>query len=431
MIPRYSRPEMSAIWDERSKCSIWLKIEILACEAWAKEGKIPADALAAIKKKADFDLVRMAKIEEEVKHDVIAFLTSVAEFVGPDSRYIHLGLTSSDLLDTAFACQLASAGSIIAEDLGNVIKILKAQALKYKMTPMIGRTHGVHAEPVTFGLKLAVWHEEFARHAKRLEGAIDDISVGKISGAVGTFAHVPPSVEAHVCNGLGLKPAPVSSQIIQRDRHAYYFSVLAGIASSIEKVAVEIRHLQRTEVFEAAEPFGKGQKGSSAMPHKRNPILCENLTGLARIVRANAMAAFENVALWHERDISHSSAERVIAPDSTILADFMLSRLAGVLERLDVFPDKMKENLERTKGLFASQDVLLALTQAGMSREEAYRIVQSAAMEAWEKGKDFAKLVANDSSVKKYIKQNELDALFDVNRHFAHVDEIFKRVFSK
>lgn len=429
MIPRYSRQEMASIWEEKYKCDLWLKIEVLACEAWAKKGRIPKDALETIKKKARYDLKRMAEIEAEVKHDVIAFLTTVNEFVGPDSRYIHQGLTSSDLLDTAFACQLASAGKLISEDLKKICSILKSQAIKYKMTPMIGRTHGVHAEPLTFGLKLAIWHAEFERHLERLNHAIGDVAVGKISGAVGTFAHVPPSVEAHVCKNLGLKPAPISNQIIQRDRHAHYFAVLAGIASSIEKVAVEIRHLQRTEVFEAAEPFGKGQKGSSAMPHKRNPILCENITGLARIVRANALAAFEDIVLWHERDISHSSVERVIAPDSTILVDFMLARLAGILERLDVFPERMKENLDRSRGLYASQDVLLALTQAGMSREEAYKIVQSAAIEAWEKGENFATLISKDPQVMKCLQKEELDKLFDLNRHFVHVDKIFKRVF--
>jgi len=429
MIPRYSRPEMTKIWEEESKCNLWLKIELHVCEGWAEIGKIPEQSLAVIKKKANFDLNRMAAIEAEVKHDVIAFLTSVAEFVGPDSRFIHLGVTSSDLLDTAFACQLAEAGQLIRTDIENILKILKDQAEKYKMTPMIGRTHGVHAEPITFGLKLAVWYSEFERHLERLQSAIDQIAVGKISGAVGTFAHIPPSVEAFVCKKLGLKAAPVSNQIIQRDRHAHYFAVLAGIASSVEKIAVEIRHLQRTEVFEAAEPFGKGQKGSSAMPHKRNPILCENLSGLARLVRANSIAAFENVPLWHERDISHSSAERVIAPDSTILVDFMLSRLAGVLERLDVFPERMLANLDRTRGLYASQDLMLALAQAGMSREEAYKIVQSAAMRAWEKDEDFEKLVTKESSVTKYLKPNQLKELFDVNRHFKYVDEIFKRVF--
>lgn len=429
MIPRYSRPEMVSIWDENAKCDLWLKIETLVCEAYAKDGKIPQEALETIKKKARYDLKRMAEIEAEVKHDVIAFLQSVAEFVGPDSRYIHLGLTSSDLLDTAFSCQLVQAGNLIAKDIQNILKILKAQAAKYKMTPMIGRTHGVHAEPITFGLKLALWYAEFERHLARLNNAINDIAVGKISGAVGTFAHVPPSIETYVCKNLGLTPAPISNQIIQRDRHAHYFAALAGIASSIEKVAIEIRHLQRTEVFEAAEPFGKGQRGSSAMPHKRNPILCENISGLARVVRANALAAFENIPLWHERDISHSSVERVIAPDSTILVDFMLARLAFVLERLDVFPDHMKENLERTRGLYASQDVLLTLTQAGMSREDAYRIVQGAAMQAWEEGKDFKQLIEKDPQVKKHLKQDELNELFDLNRHFVHVDEIFKRVF--
>jgi len=429
MIPRYSRPEMSDIWKDESKCNLWLKIELLVCEVWAGLGKIPRDALANIKRKANYNLQRMAQIETEVKHDVIAFLTSVAECVGSDARYIHLGLTSSDLLDTAFACQLVEAGKLIVADIENFLKVLKKQANKYKMTPMIGRTHGVHAEPITFGLKIALWHSEFERHLDRVRSAIEEVGVGKISGAVGTFAHVPPAVEAHVCKKLGLKPAPISNQIIQRDRHAYYFSVLAGIASSIEKIAVEIRHLQRSEVFEAAEPFGKGQKGSSAMPHKRNPILSENLTGLARVVRANALAAFENVALWHERDISHSSVERIIAPDSTVLVDFMLSRLSGMLESLDVFPDRMTNNLNRMRGLYASQDILLALTQAGMSREEAYKIVQGAAMRAWEKQEDFERLIAKDPLVKKYLKPDQISELFDIKQHFKYVEEIFKRVF--
>jgi adenylosuccinate lyase len=420
---------MARIWSEEHKCDLWLKIEILVCEAWAKEGAVPKASLETIKKKARYDLKRMTELEAKVKHDVIAFVTSVAEFVGPDSRYIHKGLTSSDLLDTAFSCQLVQAGKLIQTDIEIVLKILKRLAAEYKTTPMIGRTHGIHAEPVTFGLKLALWYAEFSRHLERLKDAVDQIGVGKISGAVGTFAHVPPQIEEYVCKNLNLTPDPISSQIVSRDRHAHYFSVLAGIAASIEKVAVEIRHLQRTEVFEAAEPFGKGQKGSSAMPHKRNPVLCENLSGLARIVRSNAAAAFENVALWHERDISHSSAERVIAPDSTILTDFMLSRLAAVLDGLDVFPERMKKNLDLTRGLYASQDLMLKLAEAGMTREEAYSVVQKAAMKSWQEGLDFKQLIMGEPAVKKYLNSDEIGKLFDVSNHFKHVDRIFKRVF--
>lgn len=431
MIPRYTRPKMGAIWENKAKCDLWLKIEILVCEAWAKQGKIPSRALATIKKKARYNLKRMDAIEAKVHHDVIAFLTSVAEFVGPDSRYIHLGLTSSDLLDTAFSCQLVESGNIIAGDLKDILKILKKQAKKYKNTPMIGRTHGIHSEPITFGLKLALWYAEFERHLARLKMAIDDVGVGKISGAVGTFAHAPPSIENYVCKKLGLKADPVSNQVVQRDRHAHYFAVLAGIAASVEKVATEIRHLQRTEVFEAAEPFGKGQKGSSAMPHKRNPILCENLSGLARIVRTNMLASFENIALWHERDISHSSVERVIAPDSTILVDFMLSRLSGVLERLDVFPKQMLKNLNSTQGLYASQDLMLNLARAGMTREKAYVLVQKLAIKAWKNREDFKALVLEEPAITKHITPNEIKKLFEPATHLKYVPQIFKRVFKE
>lgn len=431
MIERYSRPEMAGIWTDEARFEAWLRVELAVCEVLARLHQIPRESLAVIKKKAAFDLKRISEIEEEVRHDVIAFLTSVAEFVGPDSRYIHLGMTSSDLLDTAFALQLAEAGRIIENDLRVLLEAIKKRAFEHKLTPMMGRSHGIHAEPITFGLKLAVWYSEFGRHAARFENAIEEIAVGKISGAVGTYAHIDPRVEKDVCKALGLKIAPASTQIIQRDRHAHFFAVLAGIAASIEKVAVEIRHLQRTEVGEVAEPFGKGQKGSSAMPHKRNPVLCENISGLARVVRANAMAAFENVALWHERDISHSSVERVIAPDSTILVDFMLTRLAQVINGMDVFPEKMLENINSSYGLFNSQEVLLALVRAGMVREDAYRVVQSAAMRSMREKKSFYDLLASDGAVTAKVKKDELKGLFDLKIHLKHVDEIFNRVFKQ
>lgn len=429
MISRYTRDEMAAIWSDEARFARWLKIELLACEAWAALGKIPKKALATITKKAGYDIARVHDVEAEVKHDVIAFLTVVAERVGPHARFIHMGMTSSDLLDTAFASQLADAGKLIESGLKRMLRALKRQAKKYKDTPMIGRSHGIHAEPVTFGLKLATFYAEFDRHLSRFRRARNDVRVGKISGAVGTFAHVPPSVERYVCWRMHLKPAPISTQIVQRDRHAHFFAVLAGIASSLEKLAVEIRHLQRTEVGEAAEPFGKGQKGSSAMPHKRNPILCENVTGLARVVRGNAQAAFENVATWHERDISHSSVERIIAPDSTSLVDFMLARMAGVVERIEVFPERMKANLEATHGLYNSQEVMLRLVTAGMKREDAYRLVQGHAMEAWKKGSDFMALLAADAEVAKRLDERELASCFDLTQHLRHVDDIFRRVF--
>lgn len=429
MIERYSRPEMARIWSDSARYDTWLEVELAVCEAQSKLGVISKQALAVIKEKAAYDAQRIAKIEAEVHHDVIAFLTAVAEEVGPESRFIHVGMTSSDLLDTAFALQLVRAGKIIASDLEDLLKIIKRRAFEHKLTPMMGRSHGIHAEPVTFGLKLAVWYAEFGRHSKRFADAMKDVAVGKISGAVGTFAHIDPKIEKEVCKTLGLTAASAGTQIVQRDRHAHYFAVLAGIAASIEKVAVEIRHLQRTEVYEAAEPFGKGQKGSSAMPHKRNPILCENISGLARIVRANSVAAFENVALWHERDISHSSVERVIAPDSTILVDFMLARLCKILDGLEVFPERMQKNIELSRGLYNSQEVLLALVRAGMAREDAYKIVQSAAMRSWCEEKPFFDLLMADKEVTSRIGKEELEKLFDIKIHLKHVDEIFKRVF--
>jgi adenylosuccinate lyase len=431
MIERYARHEMASIWTDEAKYALWLEVELAACEAWAALGAIPREALAAIKGKADFDPARIAAIEAEVHHDVIAFLTAVAEKVGPESRFIHLGLTSSDLLDTAFGVQLARAGKLLAKDLSMLREAVAALAKAHKHTVMIGRSHGIHAEPITFGLKAAIWYDEFGRHAARLEEAIRGIAVGKLSGAVGTFAHIDPEVERRVCASLELTPAPASSQIVQRDRHAHFFAVLAGIAASVEKVAVEIRHLQRTEVGEAAEPFGKGQKGSSAMPHKRNPILCENLTGLARVVRANAMAAFEDVALWHERDISHSSVERIIAPDSTILVDFMLARLTRVIAGLEVHRERMAQNLESSHGLYNSQEVMLELTRRGMSREEAYRLVQAAAMRSWKEGRAFFDILTEEPAVMQKLSREELAKLFDVQLHLRHVDTIFERVFGK
>jgi adenylosuccinate lyase len=429
MIERYSRPEMAAIWTDEARYDLWLQVEVAVCEAQSELGLIPPEALKTIQEKAGFDAARVAEIEAEVHHDVIAFLTSVSEFVGPDSRYIHLGMTSSDLLDTAFALQLVRAGRGVESELHGLIGIIERRAKELKDVPMMGRSHGIHAEPITMGLKFAVWYDEFKRHAARLADAIDDIAFGKISGAVGTFAHIDPKVEEMVCAKLGLKPAPASTQIVQRDRHAHFFCTLAGLAASMEKVAVEIRHLQRTEVAEAAEAFGKGQKGSSAMPHKRNPILCENITGLARIVRTNAMAALENVALWHERDISHSSVERVIAPDSTILADFMLARLSKVLDNLDVFPETMMRNIEASFGLYNSQEVMLALAKGGMTREDAYSLVQSSAMKAWKEKRQFFDVLIEDGSVTERISEDELKKLFDLGIHMRHVDTIFERVF--
>lgn len=431
MIERYSRSEMAALWTDSARYDLWLKVELAVCEVLAERGLIPRQSLKNILDKAAYDQGRIAKIEAEVRHDVIAFLTSVAEKVGPDSRYIHMGMTSSDLLDTAFALQLLKAGKMIQGDLKDLLEIIKKRAQEYKRTPMMGRSHGMHSEPISFGLKLAVWYAEFLRHAHRLEEAIAGVAVGKLSGAVGTFAHLEPGVEEAVCKKLGLAPSPISTQIVQRDRHAHFFSVLAGIAASVEKVALEIRLLQRTEVAEVAEPFGRGQKGSSAMPHKRNPILCENLCGLSRIVRANAQAALENVALWHERDISHSSVERVIAPDSTILADFMLTRLSRVLEGLEVFPDRMKKNLESSLGLYNSQEVLLELVRKGMTREDAYRLVQAAAMRASKEQRPFFNVLAEDREVTSKMSQDEVKKIFGIDVHMRHVDDIFKRIFGK
>lgn len=430
MIPRYSRPEMSSIWTDEAKYANWLRVEIAVCEAWAKYRKIPKKAVETIKKKAGFDVARINELEKELKHDVISFLTSVSEHVGKESRYIHLGLTSSDVLDTAFALQLRDAAEIIIKDLEAVIKILKKQAFKYKKTPMIGRTHGIHAEPRTLGLVFALWYDEMKRNIDRMKRARDVVSVGKISGAVGTFANVPPEIEEDACRRLRLKPAPISTQIIQRDIHAEYFLTLSIIASSIEKIALEIRHFQRTEVLELEEPFTEGQKGSSAMPHKRNPVLSENLCGLARIVRAYSIPALENIPLWHERDISHSSVERVIGPDSTILLDFMLARLAYLLEGLQVYPENMEKNIWLTRGLVFSQKVLLKLVGKGMSREEAYKLVQSNAMKTWKGKSDFLGLLLGDREVSRLLTKEEITECFDATADLKNVDRIFQRVFS-
>ena len=431
MIERYSREEMKKIWSEENKFKKWLQVEIAACEAWNKLGAIPDDSLATIKEKANFNIKRINEIEREVKHDVIAFLTSVAEFVGNDARFIHKGLTSSDVLDTAYNLLLKEAGELLISDLENLKEVLKDKAYKYKMTPMMGRSHGIHAEPVTFGLKMALWYDETKRNINRLKRAVDIIGVGKVSGAVGTFANISPEIEEYVCEKLGLKPAPVSTQIVQRDRHAEFFTTLAVIASSFEKFAVEVRHLQRTEVLEAEEYFSKGQKGSSAMPHKRNPVLSENVTGLARLVRSYSVAAMENVALWHERDISHSSVERVIGPDATVNLDFLIDRFTGIVRNLIVYEDKMMENIYLTKGLIFSQRVLLALTEKGVSREDAYRLVQRNAMKVWEEKFDFKELLKNDKDISVSLSQSELDEIFDLNYHLKNIDYIFERVFGK
>ena len=428
MIPRYTRPAMGRIWEDENRFRIWLEIEILACEAQARLGVIPPEAVETIRKKAGFDAARIDAIEQEVKHDVIAFLTSVAEFVGPESRYIHHGMTSSDVLDTCLAVQMTQSADLLLEGLRGLSGVLAKRAREFKSTVMVGRTHGVHAEPTTFGLKLALWYDETRRNIARLEGARERIAVGQISGAVGTFEHLDPAVEEHVCERLGLRPAPVSTQILQRDRHAEFLAVLAIAGSSLEKFATEIRHLQKTEVLEAEEYFSKGQKGSSAMPHKRNPITCERIAGLSRVLRGNALAAMENVALWHERDITHSSVERVVIPDSCVLLDYMLALTTDVLDRLLVYPEHMLQNLARTHGLIFSQSVLLALTDKGMQRETAYRIVQSCAQEVWNSGTEFREALARHPEVHSRLSGSDLDALFDLAKSTRHVERIFQRV---
>lgn len=431
MIPRYTRPVMGRIWEQENRYRQWLKVELAVVESMAQLGHIPAQAAQEIAAKADFDVERIDEIEREVRHDVIAFLTSVAEHVGEGARYIHLGLTSSDILDTSLALLLREAADVLLDDIQALLEVLKRRAHEHRRTVMMGRSHGIHAEPVTFGLKLALWYAEMVRNQERLRRARETVRAGKISGAVGTYANVDPEVEQLACAQLGLKPAPISTQIIQRDRHAEYFSTLAIIASSVEKIATEIRHLQRTEVLEVEEYFSAGQKGSSAMPHKRNPIGSENLSGLARLVRANAIAAMENIPLWHERDISHSSVERVIAPDSTILLDFMLHRLTNMLDNLVVYEERMKANLENTGGLFFSQRVLLALTESGLDRDEAYRLTQRNAMSVWNEGGDFKNQLTADPEIMKHLSQDTLEELFDLNYFLKHVDTIFAQVFGQ
>ena len=429
MISRYTRPEMGRIWEAENRFAKWLEVEMVVCEAMAEEGLIPKEALENIKTKASFSVERILEIEEVTKHDVIAFLTNVAEHVGPDSRFIHMGLTSSDILDTSLALLMKEAITLIINDVKALMATVKERAHEHKFTVMIGRSHGIHAEPITFGLKLAVWFSELKRDLRRLEEALDGISYGKMSGAVGTFANISPKIEACACEKLGLKPAEISTQIIQRDRHAHYFSSLAILAGTLETIAVEIRHLQRTEVLEAEEAFEKGQKGSSAMPHKKNPVGSENISGLARLVRSNSMAALENMALWHERDISHSSVERVIGPDSTILIDYMVNRLNRIVKNLVVYPKRMEENLNRLKGLIFSQQVLMKLTNMGLKRERAYEMVQRNALKVWDTGKAFKDLLLEDREIREHLSEEAIEELFSLDFHLKHVEELFNRVF--
>jgi len=434
MILRYSRPEMAELWSEETKFCIWFEIESHVCDALAKLGEMPQAAADNIRRKgnaAHFSPDRIAEIEAVTKHDVIAFLTHLGEIVGEDSRYIHQGLTSSDILDTCFNIRLMRAADILLADLDRLLTALKIRAYEHKDTPTIGRSHGIHAEPTSFGLKLAYAYAEFSRAKERLLRAKEEVSTCALSGAVGTFANIDPRVEDYVAGALGMRPEPISTQIIPRDRYAMFFSTLAVIASSMERLAVEIRHLQRTEVLEAEEFFSSGQKGSSAMPHKRNPVLSENLTGLARMVRSYAQPALEDIVLWHERDISHSSVERFIAPDATVTLDFALSRLSGLIEKLLVYPENMQKNLDRLHGLIYSQRILLALTQAGLSREEAYRLVQRNAMKVWEHGADFLAELLADKDIRKYLSEKEIKDKFDISYHTKHIDTIFRRVFGE
>jgi adenylosuccinate lyase len=434
MIPRYTRPEMASIWEPQTRFKIWFEIEAHAADAQAELGVIPKEAARTVWAKAKnttFDVARIDEIERETKHDVIAFLTHLAEIVGPEARFVHQGMTSSDVLDTCFNVQLTRAADLLISDVDKVLAALKKRAFEHKMTPTIGRSHGIHAEPVTFGLKLAYAYAEFSRARERLVAARKEVATCAISGAVGTFAQIDPRVEEHVAKAMGLVPEPISTQVIPRDRHAMYFATLGVIASSVERLSIEIRHLQRTEVLEAEEFFSEGQKGSSAMPHKRNPVLSENLTGLSRMVRAYAMPAMENVALWHERDISHSSAERMIGPDATVTLDFALMRLAGLIEKLLVYPANMQKNLDRLGGLVHSQRILIALTQKGASREDAYKYVQRNAMPVWRGEGDFLSLLKKDPDVKKHLSDAEIEEQFDLGYHFKHVDTIFKRVFGE
>jgi adenylosuccinate lyase len=431
VIPRYTRAEMATIWSDENRFRTWLAVEVAATETLAAAGIVPKEAAKAIRVRADFNVARIFEIEAEVKHDVIAFTTAVAEIVGPHARWFHYGLTSNDVVDTAQALLIQQASALIASDLTRLAEVLERRAWEFKDTPMIGRTHGIHAEPITFGFKIANWYSENQRNIARFKGAAEDLRVGKFSGAVGTFAHLTPELEEQICARLGLKAAAVSSQVIQRDRHAFYLATLATIASTLDKIATEIRHLQRTEVREAEEYFSEKQKGSSAMPHKRNPITAEQISGLARVVRGNAQAGFENVALWHERDISHSSAERIIIPDSTTLADYLLNKTATLIETMFVYPERMKANLESTRGLVFSGQLLLDLVESGISREDAYRLVQSHAMRAWRENLDFHELVLNDPEISGLVPRAKIERAFDLQRQLKNIDKIFARVFPK
>ena len=429
MIPRYTRPEMARIWSDENRFRTWLAVEVAATETLAAAGIVPKEAAKAIHARAGFNVDRIFQIEAEVKHDVIAFTTAVAEIVGPHARWFHYGLTSNDVVDTAQALLIQQASSLIAGDLERLAEVLEHRAFEFKDTPMIGRTHGIHAEPITFGFKIANWYSETQRNIARFQAAAEDLRVGKFSGAVGTFAHLTPELEEKMCARLGLKAAAVSSQVIQRDRHAHYLATLATIASTLDKIATEIRHLQRTEVREAEEYFSEKQKGSSAMPHKRNPVTCEQISGLARVVRSNAQAGFENVALWHERDISHSSAERIIIPDSTTLADYLLNKTANLIETMFVYPERMMANLESTRGLVFSGQLLLDLVESGVSREDAYRLVQSHAMRAWKENLDFHELIVNDPEIRGRVPRPKIEHAFDLKRQLKNIDKIFARVF--
>lgn len=428
MIERYTLPEMGAIWSEENRYRKWLEVELAVCQAWARLGKIPRASLENIRKKAAFSVQRIEEIEKVVKHDVIAFLTSVAEHIGDDSRFVHMGLTSYDVVDTALSLLMVESLDRVEKRLLELRKILKKMALKYKKTPCIGRTHGVHAEPITFGFKILVWYEETNRHLKRLQAARETISVGRIAGSVGTYIHLDPRVEKYALKSLGLKPAPVSTQVLQRDRHAEVMSCLALIVTSLEKFAMEIRHLQKTEVLEVEEPFTRGQKGSSAMPHKRNPVRCERVAGLARIVRGNLQVALENIPLWHERDISHSSAERVIFPDSFILTDYLLKEMAEIIGNWHVYPARMMQNIQATRGLIFSQAVMLALTRKGLSREEAYRLVQACSLKAWQENLDFRELVSSDPEITRHLSPREIESCFSLEPYLQKIDFIFERV---
>jgi len=429
VIPRYTRPEMARIWSDENRFRTWLAVEVAATETLAAAGIVPKDAAKAIHARAGFNVDRIFQIEAEVKHDVIAFTTAVAEIVGPHARWFHYGLTSNDVVDTAQALLIQQASSLIAGDLERLAEVLERRAWEFKDTPMIGRTHGIHAEPITFGFKIANWYSETERNIARFQAAAEDLRVGKFSGAVGTFAHLTPELEEKMCARLGLKAAAVSSQVIQRDRHAHYLATLATVASTLDKIATEIRHLQRTEVREAEEYFSEKQKGSSAMPHKRNPVTCEQISGLARVVRSNAQAGFENVALWHERDISHSSVERIIIPDSTTLADYLLNKTANLIETMFVYPERMLENLESTRGLVFSGQLLLDLVESGVTREDAYRLVQSHAMRAWKENLDFRELILNDPEISGRVPRAKIERAFDLKRQLKNIDKIFARVF--